>query len=883
MPWNEDELSASVPYHAGSPWPSMRGNARNTGKSPLVFGDGGFQRAEPMAFRRWQTGNGIFSTPIVGADETIYVGSADKLFYALDPVSGEQRWTHETGECIDCAGCIDREGTVWFVSCDAGLYGVTPAGEQTWRLNLFEDRQHFTPSTIYWWEANVSLGPNGWLYAGNDDFNLYAIEPGKGVHWAYLSGLHTWTNPSFGDDGAVYFISFDLSCYALDAETGKVRWRSDVGNFVASSPAVAPDGTVVFGGFDGVVQALDPVDGRPRWKLATGGPIYATAAIADDGTIYIGSEDGNLYAIDPSGPSVVWTFYTGDAIRSSAVLGPDPEGESPYLIYVGGGNGLIYAIDPAGRRRWSLDTRIGGGGVDAPNINASLALGRTGLSTASAAGEVFFVPYHLYLDAPETPGLVVDPGDGFPKDGAHLYYVTPGGTIVDTPLGASAGEEDAPEVDAAQALSFRLLSRRGGKAQAAKLEPEGIEVDIDPPLPHRIALHPNRAQLDVVPVRPASDDGPFSLSIRARFTAGDEQGEVAGTFLARRAGRPDAPPIEELPDRPFKITHMAVFDPTVVPSFDQIGIASLTVHARAVHVDAERGKVVVWGLQKFGMDDDGEAVQIAVPRHLYWAMDGIYEDGRTTLTARGCNFELTSFPVPLDELRLSGSWAGDQGPAIGTSLVAEVDVVSRFRLLRRLFGGGDQDRKVQRAATPVPWSRLLAFAQTWIPDLKALRGSLPLVLRSLSRTLPLALRVPRRKLWGPWGLIGEDGWFRGAGNFRSSADEGTSEPSVEVERLEFDPRRNRITAEVRATGKTAEAFGGLVPGILVVDTDVAEPLLVDYDGATSIQRDAGGKRWSVELALPRSFDPAARAWKVYLLLDTAEIGEIEIGGGMLGR
>lgn len=877
MPWNEDELSASVPYHAGSPWPCMRGNARNTGKSPLVSGDSGFERAAAMVFRRWQTGNGIFSTPIVGADETIYVGSADKRFYALDPVTGDERWTRETGECIDCAGCIDRKGNLWFVSCDAGLYGLTTSGEEVWSLNLFENRQHFTPSTIYWWEANVSLGPNGWLYAGNDDFNLYAIEPGKGVRWAYLSGLHTWTNPAFGDDGAVYFISFDLNCYALDAETGTVHWRSDIGNFAASSPAVAPDGTVVFGGFDGVVRGLDPVNGRLRWKLATSGPIYATAAIADDGTIYIGSEDGNLYAIDPSVPSVVWTFYTGDAIRSSAVLGPDPEGESPYLIYAGGGNGLIYAIDPAGRRRWSLDTRVGAGDVDAPNINASLALGRTGLSTASAAGEVFFVPYHLYLDKPRTPGLETDPGDGYPTDGAHLYYVTPGGTIVDTPLDVAPGDGDPPEVHAAQALSFRLLSRKGGRAQPARLDPEGVEVEIEPPLPHRITVHPNRAQLNVVPVRPAADDGPFSLSIRARFDTGDERGEVTGTFRARRAPGPESPAIDALPDLPFKITHMAVFDPTIVPSFDQIGISSLTVHARAVHVDAERGKAVVWGLQKFGMDDDGEAVQIPVPRHLYWAMDGVYDRGRTTLTARGCNFELTSFPVPLDELRLSGSWDGDAGPGLGASLVAEVDVVSRFRLLRRLFGGRDEERKVQRAATPVPWSRMLAFAQAWIPDLAALRASLPLVIRALTRTLPLALRVPRRKLWGPWGLIGEDGWFRGSGNFRSSADDASGEHTVEVERLEFDPRRNRIAAEIRAIGETAEAFGGLVPGILVVDTDVAEPLLVDYDGATSIQRDPEGKLWSVELALPRTFDPAARTWKVYLLLDTATIGEMEIG------
>ncbi len=877
MPWKKDELSASVPYRAGSPWPCMRGNARNTGKSPLVSGDAGFERAGAMVLRRWRTGNGIFSTPVVGEDETIYVGSADKLFYALDPVSGDQRWTRETGECIDCAGCIDADGTIWFVSCDAGLYGVSPEGEDRWALNLFEDRRHFTPSTIFWWEANVALGPNGWLFAGNDDFSFYAIEPGVGVRWAHLTGLHIWTAPAFGDDGSVYFVSFDLNLYAVDAETGAERWRRNVGNFVASSPAVAPDGTILFGGFDGVLQALDPEDGRQRWALATGGPIYATPAIADDGTVYIGSSDGNLYAVRPDGPEVLWTFYTGDAIRCSAVLGPDPEGEADYLVYVGGGGGLIYAIDPQGRRRWSLDTRVGAGEVDAPNINASMALGRTGLCTANAAGEVFFVPYHLYLDAPETPGLELEPSDGYPDDGSHLFYVSPGGTIDVRPLPDTAPDAPWTDVEPGQVISLRLLSRRGGRTLRARLDPGRVAVQIEPPLPHRVTVHPDGGQLDVVPVRPGRAGESFTVTVAAGFEGEGEPGTVRAALRVARAGAVDAPAIDGLPELPFRVTHMAVFDPTIVPSFDQIGIASLTVRVRVVHVDEERGKVVAWGLQKFGMEDDGESVQIAVPRALYWALDGIWDDGRVVFTARGCHFELTSFPVPLDTLRLSGTWAGDAGPGVGASLAAELDVVSRFQLLRRLLGRRQGDPKVERAPARVPWSRMASFARTWVPDLKSLRSSLPLVLRSVTRTLPLAWRVPRRSLYGPWGLIGEDGWFRGSGNFRTSVDHEATGHEVEVRRFRYEPRRGRIVATITAKGATAQAFGGLVPGLLLVDTDVAEPLFLDYDAATTIERDHERATWKIELRLPRSFDPAARRWRAWLLVDTTPVDELDIG------
>jgi len=132
---NTHDGTPEVPYHPGSPWPCMRGGPRNDGRSPLVTGRGGFERAEPMVLRRWSTGNAVFSTPVVGADETLYVGSADRVFYAFDPKGGEQRWSFATGECIDSAGCIARDGTIYFPSCDGRLYGLSTTGEQTWVLD----------------------------------------------------------------------------------------------------------------------------------------------------------------------------------------------------------------------------------------------------------------------------------------------------------------------------------------------------------------------------------------------------------------------------------------------------------------------------------------------------------------------------------------------------------------------------------------------------------------------------------------------------------------------------------------------------------------------------------------------------------------------------
>lgn len=849
-------------YDPGAAWPCMRADRRNSGVSPLL----GTAIGPPppgLGLRRWSTGNGVFSTPVIGADETVYVGSADKSFYALDPVSGRERWRFATGECIDCAGAIATDGTVYFASCDAGLYGLTPQGEERWRLNLFADRRHFTPSSIYWWEGNVVLGPNGLLYAGNDDFNAYAIEPGGEVRWAYLTGLHIWAAPSFSADGAVYFASFDRHLYALDAETGARRWSTNTGNFVVSSPAIGGDGTIFFGSFDSHVYAVEPRSGTILWKLPTGGPIYASPALAPDGRIYIGSSDGNLYAIEPDGPAVAWTFYTGDAIRGSASIGPDPEGRCPYLVYFASGNGLVYALEPGGRRRWSLDTHPEGNPLDSPNINSSIALGRWGLAAAAASGNVFYIPYDHYLTAADDSALDRRPHDGYPDNGTFLYPMTVGGRIAAEPLGPATR---AALVEPNQPLSFRVIARRGGRSVPVRVAVEDCVASFEPRRPCRVTLQPDASQINVLPEGdvPAMTEG--RVHVRARFVAAADAGTIEGALPFAMLPDTEAPPIDRLAELPFRITHMSIYDPPIVPSFDQIGIASLTIQARVASIDAASGKVVAWGLKKFGMEEG--AVQVALPRHLFYAFAGTYRDGRLVLTARHCRFELTAFPVPLDSFRLSGTWEGSNGPRVGAALVAELDVTARFRP----FGGGDGPVATGASSWGAAWAQVSALLAKWVPDAGTALRSLPQLLRLAGRMLPLGVQVLRREMYGPWGLIGEDGWFRGVGSFRAKADEALAPERFTVRTFRHQGAGNRLVAEVAA--RDGEPLAHRVPGILLIDARTHEPVRLDYDAATRIRRDAASV--TVELALPRGGVPAPGGWLAVLLLDVTPLADLRL-------
>lgn len=92
--------------------------------------------------------------------------------------------------------------------------------------------------------------------------------------------------------GHVYAARDDGTVYAFDEKTGKVAWFFPTGNFIYGSPAVAQvPGTppsVYIGGYDEHFYALDALSGKPRWRVDVGGPVPGTATVIGH-TVYTSS------------------------------------------------------------------------------------------------------------------------------------------------------------------------------------------------------------------------------------------------------------------------------------------------------------------------------------------------------------------------------------------------------------------------------------------------------------------------------------------------------------------------------------------------------------------------------------------------------------------
>ena len=110
---------------------------------------------------------GCMSSPAIGADGTIYVGSVDKRLYAIDP-NGTLKWAYETEGKIWTCPAIGSDGIIYVGSEDERLYAINPDGSLKWKYR--------TGDRIF---SSVAIGPNSTLYVGSHDRNLYAIYVGN--------------------------------------------------------------------------------------------------------------------------------------------------------------------------------------------------------------------------------------------------------------------------------------------------------------------------------------------------------------------------------------------------------------------------------------------------------------------------------------------------------------------------------------------------------------------------------------------------------------------------------------------------------------------------------------------------------------------------------
>ena len=667
-----------VPVQAASPWPLFRRDHRNSGRSPIKAA---YHGDKPWVFA---TGKGVFSSPVIDASGVIYIGSADKNFYAINP-DGSEKWHAATGEIIDSAAALHADNAISFISGDGLMYHLrtdAPADRTLW---TFDAKSLPGAGYINWWEGNTAIGYDGAIYAGNTNWNYYAINPDGTPRWNYATGNNCWSMTAFGEDGSLYWGALDCKVRRV-APDGAELWSKYTWGPVAASAALGSDGTVYIGSFDSYFYALDGATGKTRWAFKTGDHIYASAALAADAqgnttAIYIPSTDGMLHALDPAG-RLLWTYDTGDPIRCSPVIGPAPEGGD--IVYFGSGNGVFYALNAVtGERRWSFNTTPASPELrDRNDLNASPALGSTGVYFAGESGGVCYIPYDYPLNVQDAR-CSTSPGEDLPNATTGLFYVTSGGTTC-----RQAPESVAP----ATVLSFRLIARERGATLDARIDKNTLSIESIPETPHDFAVSGDGHYLYFTPKSFLKPGGELHLKISGAWLSGglnignltlggEIKGEFNNTFLFHVAAPAlPRPPISitESKATAFEWTRLAVPMPAMMPSLNQIGFDSMDCLVSPAWISAPgpdgRGKAILW-MTSAHREPDG-SLEIPPAPDFMTPLNADYAGDNFIICNRDLHMEVMGLDIPFDIFDLRAQFNRDLTVRPGATAYAESRILS---------------------------------------------------------------------------------------------------------------------------------------------------------------------------------------------------------------
>jgi len=127
----------------------------------------------------------------------------------------------------------------------------------------------------------------------------------------------------------------------------KIKLQSGDEKIRSLNPPVVIGDTIYFGSDDGNFYALDVQSGYMRWVFKSGAEINSIP-YADKDQVYFGSKDGKLYALSRETGQEMWNFQTDSQINSQVQRYGD------YIIFVGDAD-AVYFLSPQGKEQFRLD------------------------------------------------------------------------------------------------------------------------------------------------------------------------------------------------------------------------------------------------------------------------------------------------------------------------------------------------------------------------------------------------------------------------------------------------------------------------------------------------------------------------------------------------
>jgi len=303
----------------------------------------------PVLQWKFPVASAVYASPVAD-NQNIYFGALDSTFYAVAISSGKLQWQFKTKGEIRSTALLNGN-RIYFVSADGKFYCLDKNGNLVWVFEGGEMKYDFAD-----YHQSSPVLHSGIIYVGMGDGNLYAIEENSGkLRWKFKTEGPVHSTAAV-DEKQVYFGSFDGNVYAVDIITGKQVWKfKTVGHAyfpkgeVQGNPTLM-NNTVIIGARDYNVYSIDKEKGFAHWnKVFTRGWVLSNTC--NDSTLYMaGADERILTAIDSKTLAEKWK-------RKMELLVFGKPAFDKNGLYIGTTIGKLHCVDiNSGADKWIITT-----------------------------------------------------------------------------------------------------------------------------------------------------------------------------------------------------------------------------------------------------------------------------------------------------------------------------------------------------------------------------------------------------------------------------------------------------------------------------------------------------------------------------------------------
>ncbi len=167
-----------------------------------------------------------------------------------------------------------------------------------------------------------------------------------------------WTGTAVKLDDYVFFGSPGGHVYALEAETGVLRWKHR-GRGMFKGSACLYENRLYIGNTDNLLRCIDAATGRLVWKVDTYRDLDSSPCVVND-KLYIAGENGNLRCLVPQTGKQIWKRFV-DGIGPGTLPGSNGSETSPAVadgqVFTATYDGILFCVNAeTGEIEWKANT-----------------------------------------------------------------------------------------------------------------------------------------------------------------------------------------------------------------------------------------------------------------------------------------------------------------------------------------------------------------------------------------------------------------------------------------------------------------------------------------------------------------------------------------------